>query len=370
MTWQLRKLYEVCNIGAGNSAPQKKEFFVGGTYPFFRTSDVGKIHIGRISNSFDRLNEKGIKGLKLFNKGTILLPKSGASTFLNHRVILETDAYVSSHLATIKTNEKILDTNFAFYFLQGIKAQDLIQDHKYPSLNLPVIGDIKIPLPPLIEQHRIVKILDETFKKIEIAKRNVEKNLQNSKDLFEGSLQKIFKTRGDNWNERRLGDFIKLEYGKPLDKKDRDPNGKFPVYGANGEKDRTNKFYYDKQTIIVGRKGSAGELNLTENIFWPLDVTYFVTFDKEKYDLKYIYYLLSVLKLTRLAKGVKPGINRNEVYSINVFITNISEQKIIVEKLDRIFEQTKKLEEIYKQKLADLEELKKSVLKKAFSGEL
>jgi type I restriction enzyme S subunit len=71
-----------------------------------------------------------------------------------------------------------------------------------------------------------------------------------------------------------------------------------------------------------------------------------------------------------LAKGVKPGVNRNDVYSINVFMPSLKEQKSIVTKLSALSTETKKLETIYKQKLADLEELKKSVLKKAFSGEL
>ena len=370
MTWQTKKLNEICKISAGNSAPQEKEYFANGKYPFFRTSDVGVVHIGEVKKSSDYLNENGIKGLKLFKKGTILLPKSGASTFLNHRVIMGVDGYISSHLATIKTNEKELDNKFLFYLLREIKAQDLIQDHKYPSLNLSVIENIKISFPSLSEQKRIVKILDEVFEKTAAAKENTEKNLQNSKELFESYLQSIFANPGKDWEEKKLGEFLKLEYGKPLDKKERKEDGRFPVYGANGEKDRTNKFYYDKQTIIVGRKGSAGELNLTEEKFWPLDVTYFVTFDDKKYDLKFIYFLLLTLKLTKLAKGVKPGINRDDIYSINVFITNLKEQKSIVKKLDELSEQTKKLEAIYKQKLADLEELKKSVLKKAFNGEL
>jgi type I restriction enzyme S subunit len=368
--WQTKKINEVCSVGAGNSAPQKREFFKDGKYPFFRTSDAGAIHIGKISDSNDYLNDIGVKGLKLFKKGTILLPKSGASTFLNHRVIMVVDGYVSSHLATIKVDGKILDNHFIFYFLQEIRAQDLIQDHKYPSLNLPVIGNIEIPVPPLTEQRRIVKILDEFFEKTAKVKEITEKNLQNSKKLFESYLQSIFANPGKDWKKQNIGEFLKLEYGKPLDIKDRCLSGKFPVYGANGEKDRTNKFYYNKSTVIIGRKGSAGELNLTENKFWPLDVTYFVTFDDEKYDLKFVYFLLLTLKLTRLAKGVKPGVNRNDVYSINVFMPSLKEQKSIVTKLSALSTETKKLETIYKQKLADLEELKKSVLKKAFSGEL
>lgn len=174
----------------------------------------------------------------------------------------------------------------------------------------------------------------------------------------------------NNWQTKKLGEVIKLEYGKPLFDDKRTPDGKYPVYGANGEKDRTNEFYYNKLSIIVGRKGSAGEVNLTEKRFWPLDVTYFVTFDEKKYNLKFLFNLLLTLDLPKLAKGVKPGINRNEVYEIKVNIPSISEQKTIVSKLDALSAETKKLKAIYKQKLDDLEEFKKSILKKAFNGGL
>ena len=122
----------------------------------------------------------------------------------------------------------------------------------------------------------------------------------------------------EQWPLTKLGDVISLEYGKPLPKDDRDPEGAYPVYGANGEKTRSNKFYHSTPTIIVGRKGSAGELNLTEGKFWPLDVTYFVTFDEEKYEMKFLYYLLQTLNLPSMARGVKPGINRNDVYALSL----------------------------------------------------
>jgi type I restriction enzyme, S subunit len=140
------------------------------------------------------------------------------------------------------------------------------------------------------------------------------------------------------WKEKSVGEILQLEYGKPLDDSDRKPNGRFPVYGANGEKDRTDKFYHDKPSIIVGRKGSAGEINLTGKKFWPLDVTYFVTFDEQQHDLRFLYYLLTTLELTKLAKGVKPGINRNEVYSQLAKVPPLREQQRIVGVLDEAFE--------------------------------
>ncbi|MFO7765974.1 MAG: restriction endonuclease subunit S [Pelovirga sp.] len=140
------------------------------------------------------------------------------------------------------------------------------------------------------------------------------------------------------WLEMPLGEVLRLEYGKPLERLDRRSDGKYPVYGANGEKDRSDRFYHDKPSIIVGRKGSAGEINLTEKKFWPLDVTYFVTFDEQKNNLRFLYFLLSTLDLPSLAKGVKPGINRNEVYSTRVRIPPLPEQQRIVAILDQAFD--------------------------------
>lgn len=143
--------------------------------------------------------------------------------------------------------------------------------------------------------------------------------------------------RESEWNEKAIGDVLTLEYGKPLPPSSRGANGQYAVYGANGIKDRSDLFYVDKPSIIVGRKGSAGEITLTEDKFWPLDVTYYVTFDEALYDLQFLYYLLSLQDLKKLARGVKPGINRNEVYAKKVRIPSLSEQQRVVAILDDTF---------------------------------
>jgi type I restriction enzyme S subunit len=169
------------------------------------------------------------------------------------------------------------------------------------------------------------------------------------------------------WKSHRLGDFLTLEYGKPLDKGDRKDDGLYPAYGANGVKCRSDKFYCENETIIVGRKGSAGELTLTEERFWPLDVTYFVKFDQSKYDLTFIYYLLSQLDLPSLATGVKPGINRNNVYSIGVKTPPIPEQHRIVAILDQAFADIEKARANAEQNLKNTRELFDSYLNQVFS---
>ncbi|WP_288353028.1 restriction endonuclease subunit S [uncultured Marinobacter sp.] len=142
--------------------------------------------------------------------------------------------------------------------------------------------------------------------------------------------------RGD-WAKRKLGDVISLQYGKPLPEENRCGEEGFPAYGANGIKCYAKRPYRDKPSIIVGRKGTAGAVNLVQGGFWPLDVTYYVTFEDKDYDLKFLYYLLSGLNLTSLATGVKPGINRNVVYAIEQSFPPLPEQKRIVAILDEAF---------------------------------
>jgi len=159
------------------------------------------------------------------------------------------------------------------------------------------------------------------------------------------------------WQETKLGDILSRQYGKPLPKKDRMVDGLYPVYGANGVKCYANRFYYDQPSIVVGRKGSAGEVNLTDGKFWPLDVTYFVKHDERQHDLKFLFYLLSLLDLPSLAKGVKPGINRNEVYGIDVSSPPLPEQKRIVEILDEAFEAIDKAIANTERNISNAEEL-------------
>jgi restriction endonuclease S subunit len=159
--WTDRALEEICSVSAGNSAPQDPGYFTEGTIPFFRTSDAGRIKFGTIYESQDKLNSHGASKLRRYPAGTILFPKSGASTFLNHRVVLGVEGCVSSHLATIVPDLDHVLPQFLLYALTLIDAKDLIQDQSYPSLNLPAIENIRIYLPPLDEQQQVVHLLDE-----------------------------------------------------------------------------------------------------------------------------------------------------------------------------------------------------------------
>jgi len=347
--WRTKKLEDCLGKVVYTSKVQKKDFLKSGSFPI-------------ISQEFEFINGywNNEKDLFKIEKPIVI--------FGDHTQILkyvDFDFVLGADGVKILSPKDFLNSKFFYYFLQSVDLKNLGYARHYRLLK-----EIQIPLLPLPEQRRIVKTLNEVFKKVAKARESAEKNLQNAKEVFESYLQSVFTNLGKDWEEKRLGEVLKLEYGKPLPKSYRKNDGLYPVYGANGIKDFSDKFYFSKPSIVVGRKGSAGELHLVEKNFWPLDVSYYVTFDNKKYNINFLYHLLINLELPKLAKGVKPGINRNEVYSIDVNIPPFPEQKSIVKKLDALSAETKKLEGIYRQKLADLEELKKSVLKKAFAGEL
>ena len=189
--WPMVELGQVAKIGAGNSAPQGKEFFKDGRHPFCRTSDVGKVHISdNFRDMKDFLNDEGIKGLKLYKKDTILFPKSGASTFLNHRVILAIDSYVSSHLATIYADKDKILPKFLFRLLLLIDAKTLTGNQNYPSLKLSEISKIKLPLPSLEIQEEIVEQIEIKQNAINHAKEII-KNLERERCYFGQDLGKL-----------------------------------------------------------------------------------------------------------------------------------------------------------------------------------
>ena len=394
--WEIKKLGEVAVVSSGNSAPQKEELFENGIYPFIRTSDVGQIRKGFIRFCNDYLNEDGVKGLKLYKKGTILFPKSGASTFLNHRVMMEIDGYVSSHLATIKGNNSIIDDRFLLYFLTTIDARNLMQDIAYPSLKTSEISLIPIPYPPLPEQQRIVAILDEAFAAIAKAKANAEQNLKNAKELFESYLQGVFENKGEGWEEKKVNEIGIAQTGTTPKTADKENYGDFipfikPAdvdfsgigdirYGNEGLSEiglKKGRKMERGSTLMVCIGATIGKVGFAEQVVSCNQQINSLTVKKE-FEPKFIYYAMTskafqekVLLEGKGAQATLPIINKSKWENLTIsFPKSKTEQKTFVEKFDALQNETKKLETIYQQKINDLEELKKSILQKAFSGEL
>ena len=139
----------------------------------------------------------------------------------------------------------------------------------------------------------------------------------------------------NNWRESRIGDEIELAYGKSLPAQARE-TGPFEVFGSNGCVGNHSAPLISGPGIIVGRKGSAGQVAFSWRDFWPIDTTYYVV-NKRDHDWRFLFHLLSSLGLTDLnSHSAVPGLNRENVYSIPICLPAKHEQQSIRMVLDTV----------------------------------
>lgn len=127
-----------------------------------------------------------------------------------------------------------------------------------------------------------------------------------------------------------------LEYGASLPKEKR-IDGPYPVVGSNGITGYHHEYLVKGPAVVIGRKGSAGEVTWIEESCFPIDTTYYIkqTNPTESY-LKYLYWILKTLNLPELRGGAGiPGLNRTDVYSTrSIPLPPLEVQKEIVSEIE------------------------------------
>ena len=132
-----------------------------------------------------------------------------------------------------------------------------------------------------------------------------------------------------DWKKTKLGEICELLYGKSLPARSRIP-GNVPVYGSNGPVGTHNEHVISGPAIVIGRKGSIGEIHLVKDKCWPIDTTYYIDSSVTKCDLLWLSFYLKSLNLPNLNKAAAvPGLNRNDVYNLSISLPPLSEQKRI-----------------------------------------
>jgi type I restriction enzyme S subunit len=137
------------------------------------------------------------------------------------------------------------------------------------------------------------------------------------------------------WRRAKIGSILELQYGKGLKATERSEEGPVPVFGSNGIVGFTDEPLTARPSIIVGRKGSAGALNLCDGPSWTTDVAYFVEVPSFL-DVRFTLNALAALDLDKLGKGVKPGLSRSEAYDQIIAVPPLAEQHRIVAKVDEL----------------------------------
>jgi len=160
-----------------------------------------------------------------------------------------------------------------------------------------------------------------------------------SREVFEKQLnlqvKKSFATKS-SWPLVRLGNVCSFEYGKPLPEAKRKA-GPYPVMGSNGRVGLHNEFLISGPAIIVGRKGSAGEVVWEAENCYPIDTTFYVKLNRPDVNLYFLYHVLKDLDLGTMRAGVGvPGLNRNDAYQVPIPLPPIDVQNIVVEECVKI----------------------------------
>lgn len=392
MIWPTKKLGEICKISSGGSAPQGERFFENGEYPFFRTSDVGEVHLSdNLCDVRDYLNDQGIKKLNLFKKGTILFPKSGASTFLNHRVIMGCDGYVASHLATITAGEKI-DFKYLYFFLILVDARDIAPNSSYPSLRIADIAKIEIPLPPVLEQRRIVVKLEGVLAKIGEAKKLRAEARENADNLLSAELHKIFEEgKKKGWEEKTV-EYVtnKIQYGYTASAKQSGTARLLRITDIQNNQvnwdevpycdcEDAEKYKLHSGDIVFARTGATvGKSFLIKN---PPKNAVFASYliranvNIQKCSSEFLYYFFQSPNywnqiIEQKAGGAQPNVNGAKLKKLTLPLPPLADQKEIVARLDLLSEKIGKIKALQSQTSADFTNLEQSILHRAFSGVL
>lgn len=392
--WEVKNFDEVCEL-IGGSQPPKEEFIYEPKKGYIRLIQVRDYKTDKYATYIPKESAK-----RFCNADDIMIGRYGPPIFGIFKGI---EGAYNVALMKAVINKEICYPDYFFRFLQTENIKKFVEKSSkraagQDGVRKELLATYPVPLPSIDEQKRIVEILDEAFAAIDKAKANVEKNLQNAKELFESYLQNIFTDKADKYEKKSLQEVTNLITKGSSPKwqgiKYVENPGVLFITSENvgenilllNERKYVEEKFNEKDsksilrngdvlTNIVGASiGRTAIFNLDDiaNVNQAVCV---IRCNRKLLFNEYLMYLLN-------SPFTKQHLHDNEVNnaranlslgffrSLEIPIPLLAIQKEIVSKIKAIHIQTQKMEKIYQQKLNDLEELKKSILQKAFTGEL
>ena len=390
--WKEKTLGEVCIVQRGSSPRPIKNFLT------VEDDGVNWIRIGDcfgkyVTSTSQKITKEGAKKSRQVQKGDFIISNSMS---YGKPYILKIDGYIHDGWFVLKLDKNLINTDFFYYLLSSnyIKEQydKLATGVIVQNISSYIIKKFQFLLPPLSEQERIVRILDEVFENIEKAKQNTLKNLNNAKELFEAFLMQIF-SNSNHWERKKLED-VAIDFGRGRSR--HRPRNDKKLYGGKypfiqtGDVRNSNHFIteysqtYNDEGLAQSKLWPKGTLcitiaaNIAETGILTFDACFpdsviGCVFDNNETNIYYVEYLLQSFKSILQAEGkgsAQDNINLGTFEKYSFPFPEKETQDSIVKKLDNMREFISNLEQTYNQKLKSLEELKQSILQKAFNGEL
>lgn len=375
--WELKKLGEVCTLQRGFDLPTHSR--IEGEFPLVSSNGIT-----------DRINAWKVKG-----PGVV----TGRSGSIGNIHFVEEDFWPLNTALYVKDFHKNYP-RFVYYLLTQFDIGRFASGAGVPTLNRNHVHDEEVCISTsYAEQQRIVAILDEAFAGIAKAKANAEQNLKNAKELFESYLQGVFENKGDEWEETSLKSEVDLLVGFAFKSKEYTEaeddivllRGDNIMQGnlrwedvkrwRKSEYDDFKKYQLKENDIVLAmdRPWVKAGLKIAKLSNYDLPALLVQRTAclraKPKLDNSFLFHLLRSKRFMNYLIDVQTGIgvphiSGQQILDFAFSRPSLKTQQTIVHKLDALSAETKRLEAIYLQKINDLEELKKSVLQKAFSGEL
>jgi len=396
--WEKKKLGELCGFVRGPfGGSLKKNIFKPEGYAVYEQQHAIYDQFDDIRYFIDENKFNEMKRFEL-NSGDLIMSCSG--TMGKIAIVPENIKKGIINQALLKlTPSKKISTVFLKLWMQSESFQESLKEYSGGAAiqnvaSVAILKQIEIPLPPIPEQQRIVSILKQAFTDIAKAKANAEQNLKNAKELFESYLQGVFEKKGDGWEEKRLIDVC----AKITDGTHQTPtyfnDGVIFLSSGNvtsGKIDWDKIKYIDEKQhlemhkrvaprigdILLAKNGTTGVAAIVDkDVVFDIYVSLaLIRVLDEVIPSFMLYFINSPFAKKQFNKRLKgmgvPNLHLEEIREVVIpFPKSLKTQKTIVQKLGALSAETKRLEAIYKQKMNNLEELKKSILQKAFSGEL
>jgi type I restriction enzyme S subunit len=429
--WEIKKLGEVCNFKSGTTISPSLEIEVGDIL-YVKVGDMNLPENEIEINTSSRfVNSNEIKLAQIIPEGAVIFPKRGGAIATNKkRKVIQPTIVDLNTMAIIPTNK--LDSEYFYYWFQMIDLHEISNGTTIPQINNYSFDEIFIQYPKsLPEQQRIVSILEEALTDIAKAKANAEQNLKNAKELFESYLQGVFERKselglneledykiakkdkneilqsnnpknhnsdkGDGWEEKKWGelcDFVRGPFGGSLKKNVFKENGYVVYEQKHAIHDHFNqlRYFIDEQKfnemkrfevfpgdIIMSCSGvTLGRVAVVPDGIPKgiINQALLKLTPKKNVSVHFIKHWLRSSIFQKIIFDYSGGAAIPNVPSakilkdIKIPYPSLKEQERIVCEIETVLNETKRLEEIYKNKIDDLDELKKSILQKAFAGEL
>ncbi len=404
--WEVKKLGEIGEIVTGSTPSKSNLDFYGKDYPFFKPSDFEQGYF--LENAGDNLSKLGFDKARQLPPKTILVVCIGS---LGKVALTRVIGSCNQQINAIIPHKNII-AEYIYYYCISSKFQSILFS-KAPQTTLAIFNKTEFSKLEIIypkdikEQERIVGILDESFAKIDESIKILEQDLLNLDELMQSALQKAFNPLKDNakenyklpqgWEWKSLGEISNLiQNGFAASKNNEIPSGYVHLRTHNISTDGNlnfdtlikikREFIKEKQSFIEKNDILFNNTNSTELVGKTALVTqnYNYAFSnhltkiklKNQYNSKLVvFYFVLLLKNKYFEKIChqwigQSGINIDKLKKIQIPLPPLKEQEQIAEHLDFVFKKAKALKELYTKELQDYEELKQSLLDKAFKGEL